>query len=574
MLPAVAETDEHLLARWRETLTTLRGYDGQQLDPVDRQTRNELRQQLERAEAELDRRGLRTTAVTPSGPWQPLPLHERPPEVSPVAVEPTWEPAPRDEPKPADELAFNRNLREFFDWPDDLEPHWWFGSAALRQEWRTEQARELPVFANSKPLFHRKQAPFVPELTDGLTAAQRLLFERLAEQPSTEAQLLSNPPMDRGAELERALAELRLSRRYPLLHERQGVLHLNPLAMEMVSLDAGRVRVHGGFFPNLLSNGVADGLVLPTFDVEGVITAASLLISRPGASDLDILHTLRSCSVGNGLVTLRTNKKFGMGKGGAICLLVEPRQWTQTKRLEFHFPAAADADRAAERLRLAQERHEFAEGTHHGVFEGTKLGVTLPPGVHGVAVVRRLMMDRALESWWQVDSTAIDVDGARPRTVREMLVAFVHRSREEVERRLRRLHLPADDRLEVIEGLLRVASDERLAVLVDAAASKDEARWALTHLGSLELTAHSRLGRHALRAEPFSERQAAAIVSTTGLHRKLHLLERERTALLEALEARGALFRPAEVDRVLHLELARVAATARGGQAEHWHPDA
>lgn len=151
---------------------------------------------------------------------------------------------------------------------------------------------------------------------------------------------------------------------------------------------------------------------------------------------------------------------------------------------------------------------------------GTKLGVTLPPGTYGVAVVRRLMMDRALESWWQVDTTAIDVDGARPRTVREMFEAFVRRSRDEVERRLRRQQLPADARLEVIEGLLRMAADERLSALVDAAESKEQARWALTHLGTLELTVHPRLGFHAVTAAPFSERQASAIVETMGLHRE------------------------------------------------------
>lgn len=42
----MAESDEALLVRWRELLTTIRGYDGQSLDPVDRQTLNELRAAL------------------------------------------------------------------------------------------------------------------------------------------------------------------------------------------------------------------------------------------------------------------------------------------------------------------------------------------------------------------------------------------------------------------------------------------------------------------------------------------------------------------------------------------------
>jgi hypothetical protein len=467
-------------------------------------------------------------------------MHERPPEPPAPAVEPTSPPAARDEPtrEHADELVFKSDLREFFEWQIEDEEDWPYLPQTLRREWIQEQAREL--------------------------------FERLGERALSEELLLSNPPNDAGPALERALAELRLPRRYPLLLEHDGLLELTPLATELISIEPGRVRVHGAFFPNLLSNGVADGLVLPTFAVERVIAAAGLLMSFPSTPTQDVVHTLGSCSVGPGLETLRMSEVFSLEPGGAIGVVVEPRQWTQTKRLEFHFASPEDAARAGERLQLALQRHEFAEGTHHELFEGTKLGVTLPAGIHGVAVVRRLMMDRALESWWQVDTTAIDVDGARPRTVREMLEAFIRRSRDEVERRLRRQQLPADARLEVIEGLLRMAADERLSALVDAAESKDQARWALTHLGSLELTAHPRLGFHAVTAEPFSERQASAIVETMGLHRKLHLLVLERAALVAELEARASPFRPAEIDRLLHLEHSRVAAMAPSGRAAQW----
>jgi hypothetical protein len=155
--------------------------------------------------------------------------------------------------------------------------------------------------------------------------------------------------------------------------------------------------VHGAFFPNLLSNGVADGLVLPTFAVERVIAAAGLLMSFPSTPTQDVVHTLGSCSVGPGLETLGMSEVF-----------------------------------------------------------------------------------------------------------------------------------------------------------------------------SLELTAHPRLGFHAVTAEPFSERQASAIVETMGLHRKLHLLVLERAALVAELEARASPFRPAEIDRLLHLEHSRVAAMAPSGRAAQW----
>ena len=563
MLALVAETDEHLLARWRETLTALRGYDGQQLDPVDRQTRNELRQQLERAEAELDRRGLRTTPVTPSGPWQPLPLHERPPEVSPVAVEPTWE--------PRDELVSRSELRILLNWRME-EEDWPFLDPALVREWEQEKARVLPLFSDAEPLMHRRPAPFVPELRDGLTAAQRLLFERLGHGAASERQLLADPPGEHGSSLEQALAELRLPRRVPLLVEHDDLLELAPLAREMLTVESGRVQVHGGFFPNLLVNGVAELLAFPAFRLERILDAAGLLASYPGTPDQDLMNKVGLCVVDADFTVQRTSSRFGIARGGAVCVWVEPWQWRKTKALEFHFATAADAERAAERLRLAQERHEFADGTSHALFDGTKLSVTLPPGTHGFAVVRRLLLDRALESWWHVNTSALDADGIHPRSVREMLVAFVRQSRNEVERRLRLEALPGDDRLEVVEGLLRVAKDERLAALVDGAATRDEASWALTHLGSLELAAHPRLGRSAVPGEPFSDRQAAAIISTTGLHRKLHLLELEHEALLKEAESRLSPFRASEIDRLLLLEFARVAALARDGKPARVEP--
>lgn len=83
------------------------------------------------------------------------------------------------------------------------------------------------------------------------------------------------------------------------------------------------------------------------------------------------------------------------------------------------------------------------------------------------------------------------------------------------------------------------------------------------HLDSIELTAHARLGRHAVRGEPFSDRQARAIVSTTGLHRRLHLLTLERESLLEELSSRLSPFRPAEVDRLVHEQFARVRTLAQ-----------
>lgn len=554
----MAETDEQLLARWRETLTTVRGFDGQELDPVDRQTLNELQRQLERAEAELDRRGLRRTGLNRDGSWQPLSMHEAAPQGTTPEVELTWEPREELVGNPLLEMLADPSFdRADWDKCSSVGPRLVDEVPMLVREWERERERELSVVADSEPITHRREPAFVPELVDGLTADQRLIIERLGHGPLPQEQLLAEAPDS--ASLARALEQLRLPRRYPLISEQRGMIELTALAKCMISLEPGRVRVHGGFFPNLLANGAADALAFPEYEVARIIGAASLLMEHPETPSQGVAHAL-------GLPRKRDRPRLHRWsrseRDDTICVETEMRQWTVSKRLEFHFLTTGDAERAAERLRLAEERQEFDEGTQHALSDGRTLVVTLPPGVEGIAVMRRLWRDRALESWWRLDTTCLHDGEARPRTPREMVEVFVRRSREEVLRRLRREKLPADNRLEIIEGLMRVAADERLAALVDAAETKDDAVWALTHLDSVELTAHPRLGRHAVRGEPFSERQARAIVSTNGLHRRLHLLTLERESLLEELSSRLSPFRPSEIDRLVHEQFAKVRTLA------------
>ncbi len=91
----------------------------------------------------------------------------------------------------------------------------------------------------------------------------------------------------------------------------------------------------------------------------------------------------------------------------------------------------------------------------------------------------------------------------------------------------------------------------------------EKARWALTHLGSSELTAHAGLGAHAFDAQPFSELQARAVLETTGLVKK-----RKQFALeLEGVEAELREQPPARedvaLDRLVLAELERVLALPR-----------
>lgn len=554
MLSSVAETNDQLLARWRETLATVRGYDGQQLDPVDRQTLNELRRQLEAAEQELARRGLQQPTQPRAGDWRPLALHE-PAQSAPVAApELTWEPA-----EEAETDWFLHRVAQTLDYPDASGPTEWLmrHRPELRGEWERERARELPFFEVPPRVVHHRPSPFVPDLHDGLTTDQRSVVERLALAPCAADAILSAAPDDRRDTLAQAIEQLQLARPWPLLENRDGLLRLTALAKEMVSVENGRARVHGGLFPNLLVNGAADQLAFPVRSLDKVYGAAIWLLATPEMP----LRTLEGTAQPL-LTTEWWDQGYGDPSGTHLNLVTLPRRVGD--RLEFNFSHPDDAQRAAEVLGLAEARGEFEEGTRH-TLSGSDLFVSLPRSTFGLAVLRRLSRDRALESSWRLDPVASDGGEVRIRTLRELFDAFLGRTRREVGRQLRRRHAIREPRLDAIEGLLRVADDERLAALVDATESKQEGIWALTHLGSPALVEHPRLGRFAVDAEPFSEVQAAAIVETKGLHRKRHFLELEHEAFVAENAGKPGWVTRAMVDEQMRAEFNRMMRLAHDG---------
>ncbi len=556
MLPSVAETNEQLLARWRRTQSEVHGYVGQQLDPVDRQTLNELRRQLTEAEAELARRGLSTTGGTRTGTWQPLPLHGAPPKVEKRRGDFTWE--------PSSEVETDWGLlsaARAFDEPDDERTAWILERRPeLRGEWRREFARSILDLPARTPTTRRRAAPFVPDLCDGLTQDQRTFVEQLALGPHTAKQLLTGASEASAA----ALAQLRLPRPYPLVAEDGDLLRLTPLANELVEVDSRGARVHGGLFPNLLVNGVADPFSFPIRDLSEVLAAARLLWASPDTALASLEARARQRP--ERFEQWWTSAEFDPYSPTATELraTVVPR-WAPG-RLEFHFLHADDAAVANETLADAEARGELVPGISHAL-DDARLVVTLPEGNFGLGVVRRLARDCVLETDWTLETLAADAGVVRTRTLDELLRVFLSRTRQVVGRRLRRQFVVREPRLEAVEGLLRIADDERLAALVDATESRAEGIWALTHLGTHDLATHPRLGRFSVDADPFSEAQAMAIVDTKGLHRRRAFLELEHQALLEAHRGRPGWVTRQMVDDAMLAEFDRIAALGRDSRA-------
>lgn len=555
---AVAETNDQLMARWRELLGAVRGYDRQALDPVDRQTLNELRRQLSAVEEEIDRRKLRRETQRADGTWEPLPLFEPQATERPEPIELSWE--KQQEPQPDWELL---ELADGLEWrlsADELGRERF--SASLLEEFSRESDRILPRFDQLEPIRRSRIGPYVPDIDDGLTPMQRVIIEALAEcGPMTEQAVVEAGAQVPKDALNEALQQLRLPRPFPLLHEQNERLALTAAAREMVTIDDGRRRVGTGFFPNLLVNGCAEAVAFPTYSLDGVIKAVRLLASDGQFSDHIVASHLGWPTVG----PLRSKRRGWslsgwtdlMTTGVEVLPVVTPprRIGPSYELLDFRFDDPEAATRALGRSQLAQARGEFVDGVSFEIDASTRLVVRLPRGTRGLAVVRRLLRDTALETMWTVEHRVMDRGASRLAGARELLNHFLLSCRRRAAERLKLTISPARARREILVGLLRAAEEPRLSQLLDATNSKTEAVTLLTGLGSAEVT--SRFG-FTQSMEPFSTEQAKAIVQTKGLHKNRQFFQLE----LESVEAEVAQETPLghkRIDQLVMAELERVA---------------
>lgn len=551
----MGESDEQLLARWRELLGLVRGYDAQTLDPVDRQTVNELRRQLTRTEEELDRRGLRH-AEREQGSWQPLVMHEAPAaEVAP-SVELTWEKEERLVPDWEILLLAERLDAQFTLSAQERSAL----PRGLVEAFDRRFAKVLLSTQAERPSTRFRHALFLPQIEDGFTAAQRVLIEVLATQSIDSNELIKRAQMPED-EATTALEQLRLRRPYPLLVEQSGVLSLSAHAREMVTVEAGRARVDGALFPNLLVNGVADPLSFPTFSLEGVVNAARARLVI-GADRATVIDTL-------GPITPLPQRRMSLWrtptKTGSTLMVVRsvPLRFPSSRlSYEFHFDDPRDALRSVRALEDGRRRGDFDQAVSWDV-QDARLQVRVPNEDQALRVVQRLVHDFALISHWHLQLRVSQNGNVIFAPLPELLEAFLGRCRERLRSRMPVDLTSPTVRRERLRGLLRAADDERVLRLIDASATNEEARWALTHLGSSELTAHAGLGAHAFDAQPFSELQARAVLETTGLVKK-----RKQFALeLEGVEAELREQPPARedvaLDRLVLAELERVLALPR-----------
>lgn len=233
-------TPAELLEEWQETLDALERFEHGALDETGRARLAELRARSEQLFEQVRAAGLLPDRAEPrTGPWAPLPLHDRP-AAPPPAPEPAYtEPAGRT---PIDHahvlqrvsIIYERGigrrgayaLAADFDWAlllrqsvrllaavlDDCGVHDEASAARLRH------GLHLAQWPAPVPLAPLKLAPaFIPSARDGLTDAQRALVEALAlDFPSFQRATVAIEDVERSAQhtpaaLKQALDELLLS---------------------------------------------------------------------------------------------------------------------------------------------------------------------------------------------------------------------------------------------------------------------------------------------------------------------------------------------------------------------------
>jgi hypothetical protein len=571
----VAGNEHPLIIELRRVHELIAELESRPLDAIDRERLVALKAQEARLREQAARAGLVPEKQSAgSGLWAPLPMADAT-AFAPVAVEPR-----RDSTTAA---PFVSDVREVVPGQDDQQV-----LAALDELMSTRPARavtRLRALANSPALSSRSlrimaaafeqlgsdadaealrrrtlslnapaprvpradavlnsvAAPFTPGIDDGFTEDQRVIVRVLAVRGRVFTALdeLAVAVVGDGLSLERsdaALAELLLPRRYPILEVARDGKHvrLTSLAAAMGTVEDAAVRLHGGFFPNLIVNGCACVEVFPSHRLADVYSATRVLMRSPGAPIHELVEALRGPDLPevSALASLPiTLYRLGFGALELENLTRQTNQpvertttlvWVDDAcaRQAFDVIEGWRVDRAVDGLlRVGLEGRVVRVQLEHPVFAWSLKRALRRAGL----VTRRTLAELRV------------VDGAIPRVcwLGELLYRFLENSRNEVRRRVEGKRTTSVDRRPELRALLRAVDDPAIQSVLDHCLGVGEAVWALTHLGTSAFRAHPVFGPIAVEGPPFDQRDAERIASTPRLAQR----RSEWVQELEALEA-------------------------------------
>ncbi|MBL8940276.1 MAG: hypothetical protein JNM69_37365 [Archangium sp.] len=577
---------QRLLDEWRQVMERLEALRAEPVDEITKQFRAELEARESSLAEQVRAAGLLPEAVQPRvGSWSPLPLFEdERPDGGDDDETDEHEPAEAPvEPNAAGsyekfasvvDAVFDRSngrrtrkrLRRWLKQPARLKEVDAKGArllacaleemVALREAEavRTEFRLAPPPLPPFMPPLLLSE-PWVPSMVDGFTRVQRAVVSALRETP-TEARRLKVVLDELGerfarAELTRAANELLVPRPIPLVESVQG------RSGEERLLKLTRAARWMPFFPNLLVNGCCQPLRFPVYRLERVVDAARLMLRSNSMS-------------GSAFGLVLGNSELGGWKGDASPSLFVFGTGTVSFDAEVKVNSAGTALTVtllpsplhAPREHL-QSICETAEGvkSHHD--DGERLVVTFEHQAFLTAFVRRLSQAGALRRVVEV-AHLVEVDGREtPVWVGGLLNAWLESCRAALRERGAPQQHHAEERLHVLEGLLRAADHEAVVFrIVDSSLSNAEAEWALQNVGSEAFrgrAAFSSIDTGSLA--PFTGAQARVLVKTKALAaRKPKLLE-EWHELRRELGGAPTLYSPDPLPTELEQMLSDVTRT-------------
>jgi hypothetical protein len=419
-----------------------------------------------------------------------------------------------------------------------------------------------------EPVFETVPTPFVPSIDDGLTVDQRVVAKALAVRGGAyvtmesvlEDAVLMGLSVDRA---DAAMAELLLPRRYALVDiwsDGPTRVRLSALAREMTTTGPeGEVRIHGGFFPNVIVNGCATPLAFPTHRLADVFAAAERLMANPGATAEQLIEAIRGPDLPEQSSIARlptTLYRTGIGSLELdACQQREVDPGGRSMTLNWVDPASAEV--AADAIESWKE-DGLLDGVGGVTREGRVVRIELDHAAFAWAI-HRLLRRTGLITRRSIAQFRVE-RGTGPETVwlGALLFRFIENSRNEIRRSQGDPSMTRGGRVELLRAFLRALDEQDVARVLDSCLDTREAVWALTHLGSDEFRQHPTFGSLRVTAAPFDRRHAEQIVFTPRLaqRRQLYLSELDALTLQPATTSSGA------VDAMVKEAFARVLRLA------------
>jgi len=587
-----AENNDNLLEAWREVREALERFPAGPLDEIEQQRRDVLQTQEAALAVRVRAAGLIPERVEPrAGMWAPLPLHDGPP--TPTSSDEVVFSEPQNNHEPYEAIAHRvaalysgpsrrrNSLRAlktidasrlgprgaqvvaaaFEDLDDEFTAH------SLRRRHQLPYRELGPRTARAaRPA---AALPFIPDDHDGLTGSQRRLVRVLAAVfpgALTHDELFERT--ERSDDLTFALTELLRPRPYPLVQS-EGVkrLRLSSVTMEMIDrLPDGKVKVHGGFFPNLLVNGCTEPFAFPTHQLGEVVAATKLMATKPGVTDLELMSALPGPDFVDGLTCAPPRSLYGTGRGHLELLTQVTFETATIVRLEHFLPGVA----------AQQILATIAAGVEQGAIVGLVRSTEVATGVvqyevehpaFARAVLRHLDRASLLRQQWPVAFTFRGESG-EPITgwLGHVLHTFFHRTKRVITERLM-----AEEALltsQLGQGSFVAAPDVQRIIeqVLDVSLDQTEAVWALMHLGTEALRAHPAFKTIATEGVmPLSEADARRALRPGRARAPSGRSELDRLALTSRIaDLQERIRSPSSLQAAVFSELDRVVAQYGG----------